>query len=790
MGSRPPPPMEGEGQLKGKGATIFVSDPSAEVERVAKALRAAGYNVVDVPLSMLVARVAVQRPHVVLVDSDTSGAVEAITRLRELPDGEGIEVIFIGRSTPGEGTDLALTAEASAFFPRPVEVASLIEKIEALTASTPAVALESGGALTTGSIPPPSLPASVRAVLPPPSIRAERPSQPPPAVASSPRISQVPAPASNPATPGTRRGQQQGLMSTELRELLQEAEDRVSVPKAHGSTPPTPEEEIEAVLPEEVLAALDEPLEEADDDMDVDPGNAGSQARTTSGGGSKMTTGMRTGVAQSGGEPTTSAKTSAAGPAPTSPRGATTPPTEAPEPEAAISAVESALPAAALGVTSAQGGEARSIPPFGTAPPPAAPPTNERRLSSRPPPTAYGPPQSTYSTTLGSEALAASLGIDRLRPSLEESPGAPPVEPSRRAESVPAPVVLPSVLGMRDAPEALATAIAGRVTGTLCFASKEGVRRAVLREGDLVTAASGVDGESLIAFLVARGDLPRERLEQLGGRFAAYGRHAGAALVAHGHLRQDQLWTVLRGHAEWILARAMVMGDGTLSVEHEPPGRLRGEPSVFGGSTGAEVFVEVVRRVIPPDEALARLGGPSAFLGAGGHEALLTECALGAAEVSLLEEARGRSLEEALSGVHDTDMASVLYALSLLGVVSIARRTEAPVPLPVPREAVDADALDSDAVRARVLARSALVDEGDYFAVLGVARDATGYEIRRAFLDLRRTFDPSRLLTPETLDLAQEVRRIVTILEEAYEILRDGARRERYRRAIEASPEA
>jgi hypothetical protein len=33
------------------------------------------------------------------------------------------------------------------------------------------------------------------------------------------------------------------------------------------------------------------------------------------------------------------------------------------------------------------------------------------------------------------------------------------------------------------------------------------------------------------------------------------------------------------------------------------------------------------------------------------------------------------------------------------------------------------------------------------------------------------------------------VRKIIVVLDEAYEILRDAARRERYRRAIEARPE-
>ena len=40
------------------------------------------------------------------------------------------------------------------------------------------------------------------------------------------------------------------------------------------------------------------------------------------------------------------------------------------------------------------------------------------------------------------------------------------------------------------------------------------------------------------------------------------------------------------------------------------------------------------------------------------------------------------------------------------------------------------------------------------------------------------------MLTPELVDLEESLRTIVLVLDEAYEILRDGARRERYRRAI------
>ena len=82
----------------------------------------------------------------------------------------------------------------------------------------------------------------------------------------------------------------------------------------------------------------------------------------------------------------------------------------------------------------------------------------------------------------------------------------------------------------------------------------------------------------------------------------------------------------------------------------------------------------------------------------------------------------------------------------------------------------------------------ALVEDGDYFALLGVPRLATAYEIRRAYLELRRSFEPGRVLTAQTADLGPDLRVILDVLDEAYDILRDGPRRERYRKAIEAGP--
>jgi hypothetical protein len=717
---------------RGAPVTVFVSDPSAEAEQIAQALRGAGYVVVDVPLSMLVARVAVQRPRLILIDADAEGAIESIARIHELSDEGDIDVVFVGKG--GEslaGMDDALAREGSGFFARPVDVAALLKKVEALTGGPSHVEPPRH------TTPPPSLPSSRAPAsssshsLPPASMRSPE-IRPIPRATPAPRGS-VPLLGSSPmelAPQSIRRSTSvQAPLSGELEGLLLEAEQRVGIQIGHESMLPSPEEEIEAVLPADVLASLDEPIEDDEDDAVPDAAlGAIHRGHTTGAGQARITTGADT--------------------------GAGTPP----NPRAASSRPNAVDP---------------SVPP---------------------------PKTSGGGTNAGSTGASTtgSVGGTQLRSAVENYPlSAPPP----RVIPSPLPVIAPvvrevandvpqgaTVLGPADAPRVLAGAITEHQSGVLAFETRGVVRRVVLREGDVVTAASSLDDESLLPFLAARGELPRDRVAQLAGKVPPWGRHAGAALVAHGYMRQDQLWSVLRAHAEWVLARVVGLGEGTAGFEADPPARLRGEPSVFGAATGAEVFVEVVRRVVAPADAVVRMGGAAARVASGQNERLAAECALGAAETDWLARTRGRSVGDALSVAGDSDFASVLYALTLLGVCEAIPAIGAPAAAEAPARPSAVDPLDDEAIRARVRARMQLVDEGDYFAVLGVPRDATSYEVKRAFLELRRAFEPSRLLTPALADLVADVRKIASVLDEAYEILRDGARRERYRRAIDAAP--
>jgi hypothetical protein len=346
-------------------------------------------------------------------------------------------------------------------------------------------------------------------------------------------------------------------------------------------------------------------------------------------------------------------------------------------------------------------------------------------------------------------------------------------------------ISIPTAIGPGDVVRALAELIRSRFSGAFLVEDDLGVRRVVLRDGDFVMVASGIEGESLVAFLIQRGDLSSEaaRLER---KLPQFGRHAGAALIAHGHLRQDELWPVLRAHAEWLLGKTLAVERGSGDLETELPARLQSEPAVFGGATGAEVLIETLRRVVTPEQALHSLGGLNGRFAVGQYRSLLNECALTTQEAHLAEQSAGKTVSQVMTEAGSSDFAAALQALVALGILSVlapSAREIAAEKVPEPR-----DIFDDAAIRSRIGLRRALVEEGDYFAFLGVDREATGYQIRHAYLDLRREFDPKALLTAATTELRDDVDVILEVLDEAYEVLRDAARRERYRRALASDP--
>ncbi len=797
------------------GTLIFMSDASAEAERLSAALRTRGYWVVDVPLGLLAGRVAVQRPSLVVLDADAPSIADTVQRMQAAAGGKPIDVVLIAEptSSPPESRK-ELEQRATGLFTRPVNTAEIIARIEQVVGppgelgNSPATSARSpvlvaatrrpyryeGGKIgqarpLSGAPPPgtsgtPSGPPSMPTAPPqPPSVV---PSLGPP---SSGRPSSSPPVRTGSVVPQGIGAVPHARLSPELELLLGRAEQRVrnsaNVPAAGERL--SPEAEVDAVLPADLLAALDEPIESDEDDDDDDSvagtaGTGGGTSDTGSRGGSRggtpvggTTPGGRTGSALQ--KDTTGAQSSRADAAPFP-----APPAEPPSSpefgnEAPTSPPGRPLPSQPVISTHATALESLE-PPLDSSPsrlPLAsdAPASRAEETVSTRPPRMEAPPPTAPQHPMPERASAVTR--------------APPPPPPPLAERGALPDI-PVALGAGGGLRTLARCVAARYTGAIALEDAVGIRRVVFRDGDFVTAASSAESETLVAFLLQRGDLAGDGVQRLARRVPPFGRHAGAALVAQGHLRQDELWTVLRAHAEWLLGKITDLSTGAASLEREVPQRLQAEPGVFGGATGAEVLLEMTRRTAKPSDAITRVGGRDALLAMGTARALLAECALSEPDQALASQADGMSVGDLLARAGNDDFACVILVLVELGVLHVqtaGKRPAAHEPEPPPGY----DRMDAEALRQRVAARRALVEEGDYFALLGVARDATSYDLRRAYQTLRKDLDPERVLTAATVDLRDDVDSIIEVLDEAYDILRDPVRRERYRRALERAPD-
>jgi hypothetical protein len=722
----------------GRSDTILVSVPPPDGALVAGTLRERGFTVGEAPIHLLAARALAEAPRVLIVDVDAPGAVEAIERVREACPAE---LLCVG--DPSRAAELGASRADGRAYERPIDLEALV--IAVLSLAEPRAQ---------GTAPPPTF-SRVRETAPPArSSESVAPASEYPSTSDPLDVAAILPSLDDEETVGASAIAPPDI-SPDLARILQAAEERLGVfSQPHPPSSPRPDAESDLLLPADLLAALDEPLEpEEEGSASLGTGGTANNPKPKTG---RETTGAAGAQIEATSPPLAPGPASAATTGPAGPPVASAPagrlPTTTMRPEGGReprSVVDREVPSAAPALTE-----------------PGLPVEGGGGLSRAPALLA----QDAASATRPAPEGATSRNLRTEPPRAEVDPRAPP------------PLRLPAVLAEGDAVAVVAAVIASRASGSLALGPEGTLRRIVLHDGDIVTAASGAPEETLVAFLAARGDLERDVAGRLANRVPAHGRHAGAALVAHGHLGQEDLWPVLRAHAEWIIGRALVCDEGASALEDEPPGRLKAEPNVFGGATGAEVFLEQLRRVVPPDVALRRIGGPGARIAEGPRRQLLVECALRIEDEQLVRTAGGRTVSEILAE-SEPELADVLYGLASLGVLEVLEPASPDLGPPS-----GADVLDEEALRQRVRARVALVEDGDYFALLGIPRSATGYEVKRAYLELRRTFEPGRVLTAATADLAADVRLVVEVLDEAYEILREPTRRDRYRRAIEAGP--
>jgi hypothetical protein len=334
------------------------------------------------------------------------------------------------------------------------------------------------------------------------------------------------------------------------------------------------------------------------------------------------------------------------------------------------------------------------------------------------------------------------------------------------------------VRGVSDAAMLLAKLFAQSTTGRVGFRRDEVEKVIYFDVGRPVFASSNEPGDRMGELLVREGKITASQYERCQVHVAQSGRRMGEILVDFGYLKRRELLPAVRRHVEDIVYSLFGWDRGHYHITPDPTAsgeriRLSRHP--------ASLVLEGIRRKLDRSTLERLVGAPSTVVEVRDRDRLggiVNTGDLAAEERAALAGFDGQADLAAVARAAAVDVADVLplaWGLCVLGLATL-RRADA--------ELEEATALvgetDLAIDRERVRARWQLVTEADYFALLGVRRDATGFEIRRAYQAARRDFASDGFPTDLRRELARELDDISIVLDEAFRVLRDDRLRGTY----------
>jgi DNA-binding NarL/FixJ family response regulator len=330
-----------------------------------------------------------------------------------------------------------------------------------------------------------------------------------------------------------------------------------------------------------------------------------------------------------------------------------------------------------------------------------------------------------------------------------------------------------------------------RFTGRVLLRRRHAEKTIVFQRGRPVFATSNQPEDRLGSLLARAGKITDEQAELSHRRALDKGKRMGEVLVEMGFLKRRELLPAVRLQLEEIVYSLFAWDQGEYTVV---PG---GEPSpgerIRLSTHPAAMVLEGVRRKYSRDVLVEIVGPPESaleILDPTQRDTLISVADLAPAErdIALAFDGARTLAEIAEHGrMGRLVVYQLAYGLIAFGAARVRRPGDAP--------AADADAgawpghgpdgdgdgeTDLGIDRKRIRAKHALVDEADYFAILGVRRDATGFEIRRAYEAACRDYAPAEVSPALRHELERELAEIREVLDEAYQVLRDDSLRSSY----------
>ncbi len=338
--------------------------------------------------------------------------------------------------------------------------------------------------------------------------------------------------------------------------------------------------------------------------------------------------------------------------------------------------------------------------------------------------------------------------------------------------------------------------LAEKKTGTIIFAHDPVVKKVYLAGGDVFFASSNLSEDRLGEWLQRAGTITRQQCDTAAEEVKRTGNKQGAVLVELGYITPDILEEGVRYQVRQIVVSLFNWRNGSYVIDEDPVSRvdidplmIRTEDLIREGLRGTEW--SVVRRSLPPLTTILRSVADRSLPLQGGE--------LEQDHRTVLKFIDGsKSIGEicSLSGIGDFNTLRAIYWLLALRLAETGALKQADEAKKVCDAACDTATVQETKIPehetaelltvAKLLEAHKKLAQQNHFEVLGVDRNATAREIKKAYFTLAKRYHPDRHFGPPLNEMKSELEALFNAIHEAHETLASPDRRKKYDQELAA----
>jgi hypothetical protein len=321
-------------------------------------------------------------------------------------------------------------------------------------------------------------------------------------------------------------------------------------------------------------------------------------------------------------------------------------------------------------------------------------------------------------------------------------------------------------------------------TGILEITVGSTVKKICIDRGDIIYAASNDKDEHLGGHLLKKGIIKLAELERASSTMRKTGRKLGEILVESCCLSPEELVREVRNQIKEIIFSLFPLEEGKFEFKE---GNIFLDETITLHCSTADIIYQGVKRINNYSFIKATCPSIDDILNFSLDPLRIYQSLhLDSADEKILSYVNGLyPLEKILlfSLASNFDTLKTISAFMTIGLIHVKKDDEAPVELPIDEMFGEPEEAPPDYPEkiGQILNRCGGTG---YYEILGVSRDASIEDIRKAYSRLIRQVHPDRHFSCHSCEIKDTLLKIVAKSAKAYEILADPDRRREYDRTL------